>query len=72
MSRLVFISVTIIDYDSQLYNFARLMKTDEGCESSADYSCLQEKSPKEIVDCAWGGPMLTEDGPSNICKSISR
>ena len=41
-----------------------------GCESSADYSCLQEKTPKEIVDCSWGGPMLTEDGPSNICELI--
>ena len=73
----VFFSVFIIEPNFLMKNWKKInyrynlvLKTDKECESSADYGCLQEKLPKEIVDCAWGEPMLTADGPSNICKCI--
>ena len=37
------------------------------CEYS-DLECLRSKTLQEITDCSWGSNILTEDGPSYICK----
>ena len=36
------------------------------CKNAADMNCLRNRELEKIHECGWGGPMLTEDGASNI------